>query len=101
MEVGNEFDKRLEKAFMKSVKEMETEKEVSEEVIDAEAVEPAKRKVATTPSSPTDEEVARHNETHLPYRAWCNARPVEVTERTLVQVDYCHMTCDDIAGSRN
>ena len=26
------------------------------------------------------------------------ARPVEVTERTLVQVDYCHMTCDDIAG---
>ena len=71
VEVGNEFDKRLENAFMKSVKEMETEKEVSEEVIDAEAVEPAKRKVATTPSSPTDEEVARHNETHLPYRAWC------------------------------
>ena len=55
-EVGNEFDKRLEKAFMKSVKEMEIEREVSEEVIDAEAVEPAKRKVATTPSSPTDEE---------------------------------------------
>ena len=26
------------------------------------------------------------------------ARPVEVTERTLVQLDYCHMTCDDIAG---
>ena len=26
------------------------------------------------------------------------ARPVEVTERTLVQVAYCHMTCDDIAG---
>ena len=26
------------------------------------------------------------------------ARPVEVTERTLVQVDHCHMTCDDIAG---
>ena len=90
---------------------MEIEKEVSEEVIDAEAVEPAKRKVATTPSSPTDEEVARHNETHLPYRVWCKvcvqgkarqsghkARPVEVTERTLVQVDYCHMTCDDIAG---
>ena len=111
VEVGNEFDKRLEKAFMKSVKDMETEREVSEEVIDAEAVEPAKRKVATTPSSPTDEEVARHNETHLPYCAWCKvcvqgkarqsghkARPVEVTERTLVQVDYCHMTCDDIAG---
>ena len=111
VDVGNEFDKRLEKAFMKSVKEMEKEKEVSEEVIDAEAVEPVKRKVATTPSSPTDEEVARHNETHLPYRAWCKvcvqgrarqsghkARPVEVTERTLVQVDYCHMTCDDIAG---
>ena len=111
VEVGNEFDKRLEKAFMKSVKQMEIEKEVSEEVIDAEAVEPAKRKVATTPSSPTDEEVARHNETHLPYRVWCKvcvqgkarqsghkARPVEVTERTMVQVDYCHMTCDDIAG---
>ena len=70
VEVGNEFDKRREKAFMKSVREMETEKEVSEEVIDAEAVEPAKRKVATTPSSPTDEEVAKHNETHLPYRAY-------------------------------
>ena len=111
MDVGNEFDKRLAKAFMRSVKDMETEKEVSEEVIDAEAVEPVKRKVATTPSSPTDEEVARHSETHLPYRAWCKvcvqgkarqsghkARPVEVTERTLVQVDYCHMTCDDIAG---
>ena len=26
------------------------------------------------------------------------ARPFEVTERTLVQVDHCHMTCDDIAG---
>ena len=26
------------------------------------------------------------------------ARPVEATEKTLVQVDYCHMTCDDIAG---
>ena len=111
VEVGNTFDKRLEKAFMKSVKEMETNKEVSEEVIDAEAVEPAKRKVATTPSLPTDEELARSNETHLPHRAWCKvcfqgkamqsghkARPVEVTERTLVQVDYCHMTFDDIAG---
>ena len=67
--------------------------------------------MATTSSLPTDEEVARHNETHLPYRAWCKvcvqgkarqsghkARPVEVTERTLVQVDHCHMTCDDIAG---
>ena len=71
VEVGNTVGKRLEKAFMKSVKEMETEEEVSEEVIDGEAVELAKRKVATTPSSPTDEEVARHNETHLPYRAWC------------------------------
>ena len=107
VEVGNTFDKRLKKAFMKSVKEMETEKEVSEEVIDAEAVEPAKRKAATTPSLPTNEEIARHNETRIPYRAWCKvcvqgkarqsghkARPVEVTERTLVQVDYC----DDIAG---
>ena len=36
------------------VKEMETEREVSEEVIDGEAVEPAKREVATTPSSPGD-----------------------------------------------
>ena len=67
--------------------------------------------MATTSSLPTDEEVARHNETHLPFRAWCKvcvqgkarqsghkARPVEVTERTLVQVDHCHMTCDDIAG---
>ena len=26
------------------------------------------------------------------------ARPVEVTEKTLVQVDFCHMTCDVIAG---
>ena len=26
------------------------------------------------------------------------ARPVEVTERTLVQVDYSHIMCDDIAG---
>ena len=100
VEVGNTVGKRLEKAFMKSVKEMETEEEVSEEVIDGEAVELAKRKVATTPSSPTYEEVARHNETHLPYRAWCKvcvqgkarqsgrkARPVEVTERAPVQVD--------------
>ena len=85
--------------------------EVLEEVIDGKAVQPSKRKMATTPSSPTDEEIARHNETHLPYRAWCKvsvqgkarqsghkARPVEATEKTLVQVDYCHMTCDDIAG---
>ena len=88
VEVGNTVDKRLEEAF---------------------AVEPAKRKLATTPSSPTDEEVARHTETHHPYRAWCKvcvqgkarrsghkARPVQVTERALVQVDYCHMTWDDI-----
>ena len=114
VEVGNTFDKRLEKAFMKNVKEMEIKKEVSEEVIDAMAVEPAKRKLATTPSSPTNEEIARHNETHLLYRAWCKvcvqgkawqnghkARPVEVTERTVVQVDYCHMTCDEIAGKPN
>ena len=26
------------------------------------------------------------------------ARPVEVTEKTLVHVDYCDKTCDDIAG---
>ena len=93
------------------VKEMETERLVSEEVIDGEAVERAKREVATTPSSPTDEEIARHNETHPPYRAWFKvcvqgkarqsghkARPVEATEKTLVQVDYWHMTCDDIEG---
>ena len=67
-----------------------------------------------SPRSPTDEEIARHNETHLPYRAWCKvcvqgkvrqcghkARPVEVTEKTLVQVDYCHMTCDDVPGKPN
>ena len=54
VEVGNTVDKRLE------VKEMETEKEVSEEVIDGEAVELAKRRVAT------NTKVARHNETHLP-----------------------------------
>ena len=100
-EVGNTVDKRLEKAFLKDVKK----------VIDGEADEPAKRKVATTPSSPTDEEIAGHNETHLPYRAWCKVcvqgrakqsghrtRPVEATEKTLVQVDFCHMRCDDIEG---
>ena len=87
MEVGNTVDKRFENSFIKSVKEMETEKELSDEVIDGEAVEPANRNVATTPSSPTDEEVARHNEAHLPCHAWCK-----------VQVDYCHMTCDDIVG---
>ena len=36
---------------MKSVKDMETEKEASDEVMDGEAVEPAKRKVTTTPRS--------------------------------------------------
>ena len=98
-EVANTVDTPLEKAM--GVKEMETEREVSEEVIDGEAVEPAKREVATTPSSPTDEEIARHNETHPPCRAWFKvcvqgkarqsghrARPVEATEKTLVQVDY-------------
>ena len=65
-EVGDTVEKRLKMSFMKKIKEMGTEKEVSEEVIDGEAVEPTKRKVATTPSSPTDEEIARHNETHLP-----------------------------------
>ena len=57
-----------------------------------------------TPRSP------RHNETHFPYCACCKVcvhgkarqsgpkvRPVEVTERTLVQVDYCLMTCEDLA----
>ena len=108
-EVGDTVDKSLKMAFMKN-KEMETEKEVSEDVIDGEAVEPAKRKVPTTPSSPTDEVIDRHNETHLPCRAWYKVcvqdkarqsghkvRPVEVTERTLVLVD-CHITCGDIAG---
>ena len=33
-----------------------------------------------------------------PGRVVTKARPVEVTEKTLVQVDHCHMTCDDIAG---
>ena len=83
------------------VNEMETEREVSEEVIDGEAVEPAKREVATTPSSPTDEEIANHNETHPSCRAWFKvcvqgkarqsghrARPDEATEKMLVQVDY-------------
>ena len=37
VEVGKTVDKRLEKAFMRSVEEMGTEKEVSEEVIDGEA----------------------------------------------------------------
>ena len=64
-EVGDTVEKRLKMSFMKKIKEMGTEKEVSEEVIDGETVEPTKRKVATTPSSPTDEEIARHNETHL------------------------------------
>ena len=69
-EVANTVDTPLEEAFLMGVKEMETEREVSEEVIDGEAVKPAKREVGTTPSSPTDEEIARHNETHPPYRAW-------------------------------
>ena len=64
--------KRKKKAFKKNIKEMETENEVSEEVIDGEAVEPAKRKVATTPSSSTMRHISR---TVRGARSACSTRP--------------------------
>ena len=86
VEVGNTVDKRLEKAFMKSVKDMETEKDVSEDVMDGEAVEPAKRKVATTPRSPQQTRrspgtMGRIFRTVRGARCACRARPGRVGTR--------------------
>ena len=53
-EARDTVDKRLEITCKRDLKALDAEMEVSEEVIDGEAVEPSKRKVATTPSSPTE-----------------------------------------------
>ena len=44
----------------------------NEEKVDPDTVEEEiKVKMARNPGNPTQEEVERHNMTHLPYRAWC------------------------------
>ena len=75
-EVRDTVDKRLEMTFDRNLKAMDAEMEESEEVIDGEAVEPSKRKVATIPSSPKDAETARRGA-----RCACRARPGRVVTK--------------------
>ena len=111
VEVGNEFDKRLEKAFMKSVKNGDRKKCRKKSSMPrrwSRQRERWQRHQARQQTRRSPGTMRRIFRTVRGARCACKekpgkvdtnkARPVEVTERTLVQVDSCHMTCNDIAG---
>ena len=86
----------FERALAQAQRQSERENGATEEMIEEEAPEKP-RKVATNPRTPTDAEVAKHSETHIPFRSWCSicvagkarqsghqAREVEEGERATV-----------------